>query len=176
MEHIHPFELAGLGKAPFRIIGVEEKVGPLRYTTPDGIMVEVGAPGQPMGCCAFCGQGIKECWSIKSQDNKVFIVGCDCVRKTVDPRLISALDKKKSKLRKEKADKKCLELVNSAEEELKNEAVRNSLSAQIRSEAPSWANDRSMLSYVEFLLSKGGRTGKTKAAKIILEAASFLNK
>lgn len=74
----HPFEAAGLGLAPFRCIGAETRVGPIRL--PGGI--EVGAPGQPMGTCDFCGTGIAECYVIRSSDGKQFIVGCDCVAKT----------------------------------------------------------------------------------------------
>lgn len=74
---MHPFEEAGLGLAPFRCVGVERRVGPIKY--PDG--TEVGAPGQPMGSCAYCGTGIADCYMIKSADGKRFVVGCDCVLK-----------------------------------------------------------------------------------------------
>lgn len=83
MSDIHVFEAAGLGKAPFRVLGVECKVGPIRYER-NGVEVQVGSPGQPMGCCAYCFTGIMECWSIRSADGKVFDVGCECVRKTGD--------------------------------------------------------------------------------------------
>jgi hypothetical protein len=78
---LHPWEKAGLGKAPFRWLGVEVKYGPIRIARADGTTLEIGAPGQPMGSCAFCGQGIAECHSIASADGKEFIVGCDCVRR-----------------------------------------------------------------------------------------------
>lgn len=81
-EYLHPFEKAGLGKAPFRCVGVSRKVGPIRYVGKDGCEVSVGAPGQPMGCCAYCATGIAECYEILSSDGKRFIVGCDCVAKT----------------------------------------------------------------------------------------------
>lgn len=78
---VHPWEKAGLGKAPFKWLGVFEDRGPHRYPQADGTVLEVGAPGQPMGCCAYCGQGIAECHRIRSSDGKEFTVGCDCVRK-----------------------------------------------------------------------------------------------
>src|SRR5690606_10356456 len=78
---MHPFEKAGLGKAPFKYVGVEIKSGPLRFTNPDGTETQVGAPGQPMGCCKYCYQGIKECHIVRSADGKVFEVGCDCIQK-----------------------------------------------------------------------------------------------
>jgi hypothetical protein len=61
---IHVFEASGLGKAPYTFLGVSVKVGPLKLS--DGS--EVGAPGQPMGCCKFCGTGA---------DGKDFYVGCE---------------------------------------------------------------------------------------------------
>lgn len=78
----HPFQAAGLGLAPFRCIGHEHKVGPLRYPGPDGTTLEIGAPGQPMGTCDYCGTGIADCYVIKSRDGKRFIVGSDCVART----------------------------------------------------------------------------------------------
>jgi len=85
---IHAFERAGLGKAPFRCIGVEEKRGPI--TLPNGL--QVGAPGQAMGTCAFCSQGIAECYLIQNADKKQFTVGCDCVRKTGDAGMRKAIN------------------------------------------------------------------------------------
>jgi hypothetical protein len=79
-DRIHPWEKYGLGKAPFAWLGVFEDIGPHKYEH-DGITTEIGSPGQPMGCCAYCGQGIAECHQIRSADGKQFVVGCDCVRR-----------------------------------------------------------------------------------------------
>lgn len=107
---IHAFEKAGLGKAPFRIVGVGNKVGPLRYTDPkSGLTMEVGSPGQPMGVCKFCGQGIMECWSIKSADGNIFDVGCECVRKTGDAGMKKVIDAHKAKVNREKRQAKAAE-------------------------------------------------------------------
>lgn len=90
---IHPFEAAGLGLAPFKLIGFDRKVGPIKME--DG--TEVGAPGQPMGTCDYCGTGIADCYRIKSSDLKTFIVGCDCVLKLgrSDNRLVGEVKRKK---------------------------------------------------------------------------------
>ena len=74
-QKLHPFEISGLGLAPFRFVGFERKVGPINLA--DGLTI--GAAGQPMGMCDHCGQGIANCFSIKSSDGKTFIVGSDCV-------------------------------------------------------------------------------------------------
>jgi hypothetical protein len=79
---IHPFEQAGLGKAPFKCIAAYELRGPLRYPQADGTVIEVGSPGQPMGTCDYCGMGIANCYKIRSSDGHLFVVGSECVAKT----------------------------------------------------------------------------------------------
>lgn len=74
---VHPFEARGLGIAPFRFVGFEEKRGPIDL----GNGFSVGTPGQPMGTCDYCLTGIADCYHIRSSDGKEFIVGCDCVAK-----------------------------------------------------------------------------------------------
>lgn len=77
-KKIHPFEARNLGLAPFTCVGHYEDRGP--HYLPCGSMV--GAPGQPMGTCQYCGNGIANCFRIRSADGKEFIVGSDCVAKT----------------------------------------------------------------------------------------------
>lgn len=74
-SRIHPF--AHLGPAPYRVIGAEHRVGPI--TLADG--TQVGSPGQPMGACQHCGQGIAEVWTVRASDGITFEVGCVCVGK-----------------------------------------------------------------------------------------------
>lgn len=76
-QSLHPFEKAGLGKAPFRYLGMSHEVGPI--TLENGMMV--GTPGQPMGSCDYCGQGIANVCNVQSADGNKFKVGCDCVEK-----------------------------------------------------------------------------------------------
>ena len=74
---LHPFEEAGLGKAPFKFVGHERRVGPIDL----GEGRSVGAPGQPMGTCDHCGMGIADCYHVESSDGKRFVVGCQCIEK-----------------------------------------------------------------------------------------------
>jgi hypothetical protein len=69
----HPFEKAGLGKAPFSCTHVSENV----FTLPDGT-------SKAGGCCDYCGTGIRWEFWIKGSiaGAKQFKVGCDCVAKT----------------------------------------------------------------------------------------------
>jgi len=77
---IHPFELTGLGRAPFHFVQMVERVYQACH----------GAPVQPGGTCDHCGNGIRYCYQIRSADGRLSEVGCDCVRKTHD----TALDAK----------------------------------------------------------------------------------
>ena len=75
--NLHPWTKAGLGDAPFRFVGYYESRGPIRCD--DGS--EVGAPGQPMGTCDYCGQGIAHVFVVESKDSKRSNVGQDCIRR-----------------------------------------------------------------------------------------------
>lgn len=100
---LHPFEAAGLGLAPFRFVGYSHSVGPITTQIAPGIEVQVGAPGQPMGTCAYCSRGIAHLYHIKSSDEKRFIVGCDCVAKIgrADNALLTAVQRQEAKVRAE---------------------------------------------------------------------------
>ena len=76
---MHVFTRAGLGKAPFRCVGMTEKV--IKY--PDGTT-------QAGGSCAYCGTGIRYACNIRSADGREFVVGSDCVAKTDDAGLIKS--------------------------------------------------------------------------------------
>lgn len=68
-ETIHPFELAGLGKAPFRFEGVRENV----------YIACQGAEPQPGGSCDYCCNGIRYEYWVSGADGARFKVGCDCI-------------------------------------------------------------------------------------------------
>lgn len=76
---VHKFEAAGLGKAPFRFVGLSENA----ITYPDGT-TKAG------GSCDYCSTGIRhECW-VLSADGKRFKVGCNCIEKVGDTGLLQA--------------------------------------------------------------------------------------
>lgn len=89
---MHVFEKAGLGKAPFRCVGLTEKV----YQSCQG------APVQPGGSCDYCGTGIRWCFDIRSADGKRFVVGSSCVERTA-PELVPEI---KAARRTYKAEKR----------------------------------------------------------------------
>lgn len=154
---IHVFEKAGLGKAPFRVIGVEERRGPIQ-TGPNTF---VGAPGQPMGCCQYCFTGIVECWKIQSADGRTFIVGCDCVRKTGDKGLKTGMAPHLLKMR-HAAEKR---RIDAARLRLADPAVRAALSAQDHPLDWRKAMGETLLHWAEWMMQNAGNAGRIAVAR-----------
>lgn len=67
---MHKWEQAGLGVAPYVLIGS----GTMTYQACRD------APIQPGTSCDYCGQGISNVYFIRSKCRSYFKVGCDCVR------------------------------------------------------------------------------------------------
>lgn len=78
----HCFEVAGLGTAPFKIVGFAESK----------FQAAPGAPILPGTSCDYCSTGIMYVCYIQGAGagDKAFKVGCDCVQKTHDEGLIKA--------------------------------------------------------------------------------------
>jgi len=105
----HPFERAGLGKAPFRCVGMSVE----QYQAIPG---DPSCPMQPGASCDYCGQGIMLVYRIQGVDGARFKVGCDCVRKTGDTRLVAqASDLERKHNRALAASRKAKKLASRAE-------------------------------------------------------------
>lgn len=92
MCKVHKFELAGLGKAPYRLGGVVERKYQACY----------GAPVQPGSTCDYCHTSIMYEYWIHSSDGKRFKVGCDCVLKTDSERsLVDAVKREANRIKTE---------------------------------------------------------------------------
>jgi hypothetical protein len=172
----HPFERSGLGLAPFKFVGMTEEVGPIRTQIAPGVTAEVGAPGQPMGTCKYCGQGIRYACHILSADGKRFTVGSDCVAKLSlesnrDSALISAVDKavreRKNELARTRKEAK------RRAEWTRDCAVRDAARAVLAANPTALAdiadpNGRwgsTMRSYAEFCLAQGGANSWHRIAR-----------
>lgn len=156
-KKVHVFEAAGLGKAPFTWVGYHEERGG-KVTEIDGVTVTVGAPGQPLGTCAFCGTGIAICCEIVSSDGKSFVVGSDCVLKTGDKGLKVQVDEMKR-------------VANIKKQLAQVEAGRVWIdeNREILASIPHPNKRGSWLDTVEWFYKNAGRSGKlriVKAAKI----------
>ena len=70
-EFLHPFERAGLARAPYRFVRA--------YTSK--FQACQGAPVQPGSSCDYCATGIMLVYVLRGSDGREFKVGCDCVQK-----------------------------------------------------------------------------------------------
>lgn len=158
---IHKFEAAGLGLAPYTFLGVEEKVGPIRLA--DGS--EIGAPGQPMGTCQFCGTGIKECYYLRSSDGKEFYVGNTCINKAGDKGLMKIVSQRerekrqaKSADRRKKSMERDLAVTAEITALLSSPELRASLAAKPHPAIPRLTR----LDYAEFIRDRAGLSGRLR--------------
>ena len=170
MEPIHAFEKAGLGKAPFRYIGAEERRGPIK-TVVNGVETTVGAPGQAMGSCDFCGQGIAICCRIDSADGKRFTVGIDCVRRTGDAGLKAASDKKIRAIKKKARLENQAKRIAAAKEAIKGPVLMVALERRPHPQAHIWKRRKSLLNFVEWMFENAGRAGQMRAVKAVEKTA-----
>ncbi len=110
-KKIHTFEKAGLGKAPFKIIGTWSMPSKaLAEKNPTAWNNALREGPKNAGCCQFCFTGIIHHFIIKSADEKIFHVGSSCVNKTFDKKLIGEVKRIKNEIAREKrAEKKAVE-------------------------------------------------------------------
>lgn len=157
MEHeLHKFEKAGLGKAPFRIVGHEEKRGPIDM----GNGLTIGAPGQPMGTCDFCGTGIVDCFRIASSDGKTFVVGSVCVHKTGDAGLIKRVQTEINRKRTAQRHAREAEKIVVLKAKLADPVIREALSAVEHPLHWRQAKGETLLDWAEWLMANAGNSGK----------------
>jgi hypothetical protein len=154
----HPFEQAGLGKAPFRVLGMFEKV----------FSPAPGAPSKPGGTCDYCSNGILFCFTIRSVDGKEFVVGSDCVRKTTrEGKLLTEVKKLKTdhdkKVRKTKADEQRRATIARLDAVLADPAITEQLQALPH---PRFA-DSTFLSYATWMRQNAGQAGILEVLRLV---------
>jgi hypothetical protein len=96
----HPFEAAGLGKAPYRFAGVTREVF-------QAIPGDPSCPVQAGASCDYCPAAIMFAFWFVSSDGQRFKVGCDCFRKAnVDPKLARQVDAAVARLERQKREQR----------------------------------------------------------------------
>jgi hypothetical protein len=91
-EKIHVFEAAGLGKAPFKVVGLAILPDPsLGEHNPDAYQNALRALPKdvPVGVCRYCGTALKNNYIVQDATGRKFAVGSECVAKTGDAGMIS---------------------------------------------------------------------------------------
>ena len=163
-QEAHRFEKAGLGKAPFRVVGCEEKRGPIDM----GGGLTVGAPGQPMGTCDFCGTGIVDCFSIESADHRRFVVGNVCVNKTGDAGLIRVVKSEVARLRTEARHRREAIQIQRLRDLMQDTATRDWLDGQRHPRTDSaFFADQTRLDWAEWMFRNAGNKGKLAILRFI---------
>jgi hypothetical protein len=164
---VHPFEHAGLGKAPFRYVGVEvqdlcygEAILNREEYTRTGISITT-APG---GSCAYCGTYIRRMFNVESADGQRFHVGCECVNKTDDQRLIRQVEAAAQKLDEAKREAKKESVRRALDTLLADERTREKLAALPH---PRGLRDLTLLDYAEWMRDRAGDAGRARAMKLI---------
>lgn len=109
-EQIHAFEKAGLGKAPFKYLGLKYQdisYGMLNIKIKGANGQMIDAQTTPGGSCDFCGHYILNMFEIESADGIRSKVGCDCILKCGDSGLVKVVKKAVSEAAsKKRRDKK----------------------------------------------------------------------
>jgi len=158
---IHVFERAGLGRAPFRCVGVSQNLYPLGDGT-----------SKPGGTCAYCGTGIEwECW-IHSADGLTFPVGTDCVERTGDEGLIKAYKTSadyraaqaaKREIRDQKVTRELADLLDDPHVQYILHALPHPNPAR---------TDESLLDHAEWMRKNAGASGRKRILKAIRAAVA----
>lgn len=149
----HVFELAGLGAAPFRVVGFAE----LKFQAHPGAPVKAG------GSCDYCNAAIMNAFRIKSADGRTFKVGSDCVFKTGD----SGLRRQVSELEAEARRAKQRVKTNAVRELVADPVVREKLAAKPHPFAALAQAGKTMLDWAEWMMENAGASGKLRVGKAI---------
>ena len=172
-KEIHPFERAGLGKAPFRYVGAAHQdlcYGEVILNRKEYEETGVRLTTKPGGTCAFCGTYIVRMYDIESADGKRFHVGCECALKTSDAKLVTAVKAAQRKVnrdaRKDLAARKHVELKTL----LADPDVRAALESKPHPHAGRAALGDTLLSYLEWMRDHSGNRGTAKTLKLLKAA------
>lgn len=160
----HPFELAGLGQAPFRYVGAVDTAagGPLRRIGSVGGYDLHTTPG---GTCAYCGHAIIILCNIVSADKKQFHVGSDCVSKTGDKNLVNLVKQEVNRRRREKTSKRNETRIKAAREAVPT--VRSQLEALPHPLAWRAEKGDTTADWVDWMFDNAGQSGRLKVARLI---------
>ncbi len=163
-DGIHPFEKAGLGKAPFRYVGMIDQ--DIRYG--ERVIGSVGGveiTTKPGGTCAYCGTYIVSMFQVESSDGNRFHVGCDCIRKVGGEKLVAAT---KSDVKKAKEARENARIAEA------KAALPTAYGLLSKPHPTLWRaqNGETMADWCRGMFSHAGRNGQLKAARVVEQAVA----
>jgi hypothetical protein len=153
---IHRFERAGLGKAPYKFLGLTKSL----------FQAAPGAPVKAGSSCDFCGTAIVDCCNFQSADGKHFHVGTDCVRKVGDAGLVRKVAQAETAARKERTAKR----IAAAFDRLYDPELREVLASKPHPVLIMANKGHTLLDMVNWNADNAGMSGLLRAAQAI-EAA-----
>jgi hypothetical protein len=169
---MHPFEVAGLGKAPFRYAGMIDQdrcYGQAILNREEYERTGILVTTVPGGSCDYCGTYIVDMFKVRSADGKTFKVGCDCIGK-LDPQLAEEISADVRKLQRAKrAATKARKLATVADM-LADTETREAIAARPHPIAARAANGATLLDWCGWMMAHSGAAGKSRVLAAIKAA------
>lgn len=166
-SEIHKFEKAGMGKAPFKYLGIEFQ--DIRYG--ERVLAN-GCTTKPGGTCAYCGTYIVNMYQIESADGIKNHVGSECIKKVGDAGLIKLLKSDEAKARRAKAEvarKKKYAAFDQARAYLRSLLETDSTKDKLEALPHPSYRGKTLLDYYNFILVKGGLVAVKNAIAAITD-------
>ena len=149
-EKQHKFERAGLGKAPFRVVGYSEE----RFTIPGTGVTRPGAS------CDYCGTAIVDAFWVVGSDGKRFKVGSDCVRKSGDSGLTRAVTEQERETKRKRAEERIERIYARAKLGEFDEALS-------RLPHPKGWEGKTALDWAQWTMRNAGQTGRIQVCRFL---------
>lgn len=167
VEQIHAFEAAGMGQAPYRVVGVsttEDRQLLNRYLQANGMTYTTNLCG---GTCDHCGTAIWTVYTIEDRNGQRFKVGCDCVLKAGGAGLKAKVTRLQNLIVKEQRAARDQAKIAAVQARLADQATRDRLTSLPHPNAHMAARGLNGLDYVEFIWKQSGVAGRVRMAKML---------
>jgi len=169
---VHPFERAGLGKAPFRYAGMECQdlcYGEAILNRAEYERTGIRLTTKPGGTCAYCGTYIIAMFNIASADGKRFHVGSDCVAKiaTDDAALAAKVETAAKKAARSRRHAREASLIQAGKVLLADDAARAVLATLPHLLAWRAKQGGTLLEWADWSMMNARTTGRVRVARII---------
>lgn len=156
----HVFELAGLGPAPYRSLGVRENL----FTIP-------GFGSKPGGSCDYCANGIRYEFHLRAADGREFKVGSECILKAGDAglrRVVTAHERAKRKAKADAVRAKSAQIIEDARAQFA--AHRDAFAAHPHRRGftdRTTGRPLTLADDLDWTFANCGTTGRLVAAKVV---------
>ncbi len=156
----HPFEAAGLGKHPYKLLRVQV----LQFKAAPG------EPTKPGGSCDYCGTAIVNAYVLMGSCGNTFKVGCDCVAKSThkgDPMRIQ-VGREARRMQREAKRKRDAKRIATTVSMLMKLETRRRLREQPHPHRALADKGRTKLDWATWMLRQAGTSGRLRVAREIL--------